>query len=91
MNSILSHFQMAPVPFRPGTIGEYIVLQVARKLKDTDNISFYVHLLSEFSQEQITTAFANTEGGDRDRFRAFLKPLRQSQHAATDSRSSQAA
>jgi len=89
MTSILSHFQVAPKKFRPESIGQYIVLQVARKLKDTENIPLYAHLLSEFSQEEIITVAS--AASDKEQFHTFLKSLRRSEHAATNPRSNQAA
>ena len=62
MNGILDSVSATSKSFRPQSVREYMALQLAKKLGDTDRLSRYLSLFEHNDVSVIVEAFINAQG-----------------------------
>lgn len=62
MNGILDSVLATSKSFRPQSVREYMALQLAKKLGDTDRLSRYLSLFEHNDVSVIVEAFINAQG-----------------------------
>ena len=60
MSGILDSMMTKPQAFSPQSVSEYMALQLAKKLGDTDQLSKYLLLVERHALSIIEEAFTNT-------------------------------
>lgn len=64
MTGILDSMMARPRSFVPESVAEYIALQLAKKLNDTERISTYLSLVDRYSMQVILEALAGAKATD---------------------------
>jgi hypothetical protein len=61
MTTILEHFNHVRKPFVPGTVQQYLALQLARRLNDLDQLSWYLKIVDHCSRETLAGIFEQSQ------------------------------